>query len=84
MDSKTGKPSVDSNGTRYLGYVWYRNSESDTFKNLNLELTENGYTDVVSPIGDYNLILTKQRLLQRSMRCICGQMMMIQIIIQIL
>lgn len=53
MDSKTGKPSVDSNGTRYLGYVWYRNSESDTFKNLNLELTENGYTDVVSPIGDY-------------------------------
>lgn len=53
LDSKTGRPSVDSNGTRYLGYVWYRNSESDTFKNLNLELTENGYTDVVSPIGDY-------------------------------
>lgn len=53
FDSSTGKPSVDSNGIRYLGYVWYRNSESDTFKNLNLELVENGYTDVVSPIGDY-------------------------------
>lgn len=35
----------DSYGTRYLGYVWYRNSATDSFKNLNLELVENGYTE---------------------------------------
>lgn len=37
-----GKPSYESNG-RYMAYVWYRNSATDTFKNLNLELVENGY-----------------------------------------
>lgn len=34
----------DSYGVRYLGYVWYRNSASEQFKNLNLELVENGFS----------------------------------------
>ncbi len=34
----------DSYNTRYLGYVWYRTSASENFKNLNLELVENGYS----------------------------------------
>ncbi len=34
----------DAYGTRYLGYVWYRNSESDSFKCLNLQIVENGYS----------------------------------------
>ncbi len=41
LDSN-GDPSYESNG-RYMAYVWYRNSATDTFKNLNLELVENGY-----------------------------------------
>ena len=35
----------DSYGTRYLGYVWYRPAGEQTFKCLNLELVENGFTD---------------------------------------
>ncbi len=35
----------DSYGTRYLGYVWYKNQGDTDFKNLNLELIENGYSE---------------------------------------
>lgn len=35
----------DSYGSRYLGYVWYRTGSSEDFKNLNLELVENGYSE---------------------------------------
>ena len=31
-------------GVRYLAYVWYRESATDTYKNLCLEMVENGYT----------------------------------------
>ena len=34
----------DSYGTRYLAYVWYRESSDVDFKCLNLELVENGYS----------------------------------------
>lgn len=53
-------PSKDSNNTRYLGYVWYRESSTDAFKLLNLELMENGFTkdfsvDTSSEYYDYFL-----------------------------
>lgn len=35
----------DSYGTRYLGYVWYKNAGDADLKNLNLELIENGYSE---------------------------------------
>lgn len=42
----TATPAVhDSYGTRYLGYVWYKTADYAEFKNLNLELIENGYTE---------------------------------------
>lgn len=45
LESSTGKAAEkDSYGTRYLGYVWYRNSADEQFKNLNLQIVENGYT----------------------------------------
>lgn len=45
LESSTGGAAVtDSYGERYLGYVWYRNSSTDSWKNLNLQLVENGYT----------------------------------------
>ncbi len=38
-------PAVkDSYGVRYLAYVWYRCAETEDFKNLNLEIVENGYS----------------------------------------
>lgn len=39
----------------YNGYVWYRNSATDTFKNLNVELVENGYAKYTGTSSDkYN------------------------------
>lgn len=53
LESSTdGKAVTDSYGVRYLGYVWYRNSETDTFKNLNLLIVENGYSPNNSGIND--------------------------------
>lgn len=53
LESSTGGKAVtDSYGVRYLGYVWYRNSETDTFKNLNLLVVENGYSPNNSGIND--------------------------------
>ncbi len=35
---------TDSYG-RYLGYVWYKSSEDAEYRNLNLELVQNGYSE---------------------------------------
>lgn len=38
------KATLDSTSTRYLGFVWYRTSSTSDFRNLNLELVQNGYS----------------------------------------
>ena len=38
-------PTKDRYGSRYLAYVWYRNSADEDFRCLNLELVENGYAN---------------------------------------
>jgi len=53
LQAETTPASHDSYGERYLGYVWYRNSEKDNFKNLNLLLVENGYSPNKALEGDY-------------------------------
>lgn len=55
LESSTGGAAVtDSYGTRYLGYVWYRNSATDSWKNLNLQLVENGYTkNTLTAVDEY-------------------------------
>ena len=45
LESSTGGAAEkDAYGTRYLGYVWYRTSSSGSFKCLNLQIVENGYS----------------------------------------
>lgn len=44
LEATADKAQHDSYGTRWLGYVWYRESANASFKCLNLELVENGYT----------------------------------------
>lgn len=34
--------NLDSTGSRYLVWVWYRNSEDEDYRNLNLEILQNG------------------------------------------
>jgi endonuclease YncB( thermonuclease family) len=45
LEATSTPASHDSYGTRYLGYVWYRESSDVAFKCLNLELVENGYSE---------------------------------------
>ena len=44
LEGSETPPTVDSYGSRYLCYVWYKETETSDWKNLNLELVENGYT----------------------------------------
>lgn len=57
LESSTGGPAEkDSYGVRYLGYVWYRNSSNEDWKNLNLLVVENGYSKCTvpnSPVYEY-------------------------------
>lgn len=54
LQATTNPPSKDSYQTRYLAYVWYRNSADEEFRCLNLELVENGYAKYTgSPTEKY-------------------------------
>lgn len=44
LEATADKAEKDSYGTRYLGYVWYKHPDGQ-FKNLNLEIVENGFSD---------------------------------------
>lgn len=45
LEATATPAEVDSYGVRYLGYVWYRNSADEEWKNLNLQMVENGYSE---------------------------------------
>ena len=42
IESDDGNWNSDSTGGRYLVWVWYRNSDSEEFRNLNIEILQNG------------------------------------------
>jgi len=42
VESDDGKWNVDSTGGRYLVWVWYKPAGSDAYRNLNIELLQNG------------------------------------------
>ena len=42
VESDDGNWNVDSSGGRYLVWVWYRNSDNEPYRNLNIELLQNG------------------------------------------
>lgn len=41
-DTDDGKWNPDSTGSRYMVWVWYRNSETEDYRNLNLEILQSG------------------------------------------
>lgn len=45
LEATATPAEVDSYGVRYLGYVWYRNDANDDWKNLNLLMVENGFSE---------------------------------------
>ena len=42
IESETSGWNADSTGDRYLVWVWYRTSESEEYRNLNVEILQNG------------------------------------------
>lgn len=42
IESDDGNWNVDSTGGRYLVWVWYRENESEEYRNLNIEILQNG------------------------------------------
>ena len=42
VESETAGWDADSTGDRYLVWVWYKKSDSEPYRNLNLELLQNG------------------------------------------
>lgn len=46
LEATTIPASMDSYNSRYMGYVWYRNSASEEFINLNMELLCAGYASI--------------------------------------
>ena len=42
IESETDTWNPDSTGSRYLAWVWYRTDESEPYRNLNIELLQNG------------------------------------------
>ncbi len=42
IESDTSTWNVDSTGSRYLVWVWYKTADSDEYKNLNVEILQQG------------------------------------------
>ena len=42
IESDTDRWNTDSTGGRYLVWVWYRSSDTEPYRNLNIELLQNG------------------------------------------
>lgn len=42
IESDDGRWNLDATGSRYLVWVWYKTAESDEYRNLNIELLQNG------------------------------------------
>ena len=42
IESDDGNWNPDSTGGRFLVWVWYRNSEDEEYRNLNIEILQNG------------------------------------------
>lgn len=42
VESDDGVWNLDSTGDRHLVWVWYRNSETENYRNLNIEILQNG------------------------------------------
>lgn len=45
VESNASTPEKDSNGTRYLVYIWYKLEGDTEYTNLNLETVEMGYSN---------------------------------------
>ena len=43
LESDNGKWNIDSTGERHLVWVWYKTADGEDYRNLNLEILQEGY-----------------------------------------
>ena len=43
LESDNGKWNIDSTGERHLVWVWYKTAEDEEYRNLNIEILQQGY-----------------------------------------
>ena len=62
IESNDESTHLDSNGTRYLAYVWYKSSSDSEWRNLNIETVQEGYSNYTgtssSIKADYHTVFT--------------------------
>ena len=61
LESNGSKPEKDTNGTRYLAFVWYKLAGDTEYKNLNLQTVEEAYSrnTGTSSTNKYNSYFTE-------------------------
>ena len=52
IESETGTWDPDSTGGRYLAWVWYKTAEDEDYRNLNVELLQNGLARPYNAFGN--------------------------------
>ena len=52
IESDNDKWNLDSTGGRYLVWVWYRNNDSEDYRNLNIEILQNGLAIASNTAGN--------------------------------
>ena len=69
IESETGVWDPDSTGDRYLAWVWYKPEGSDEYRNLNIEILQNGLAIANSSAnnryGDYCMAAINQAKAQK-------------------
>lgn len=51
LESDSASWQLDSTGSRYLGWVWYKTEDSQEYRNLNVELLEQGLARITGISG---------------------------------
>lgn len=51
IESDSDQWNLDATGSRYLAWVWYRTSEEESYRNLNVELLEQGLAQSTGTTG---------------------------------
>lgn len=52
IESETARWDPDSTGDRYLVWVWYKTADTDDYRNLNIEILQNGLAIANSAAGN--------------------------------
>ena len=69
VESNDSKLNADSTGNRYLLWIWYRNSDNEDYRCLNIELVQEGLSiaggTVAERYGDITTLALQQAKLQK-------------------